>query len=129
MPPIQLLVFSRNSECAPGKKDSPPTAVNSSLEKKFDVTRMHAGRHQTLTAIIKTMEVGTAMRFTYAYIQVTNRCLADGEIVDACRDLLDMEISPFILGQAMLCVVGFLAHLTVVVDHYGPPPEDQVSFR
>jgi hypothetical protein len=46
------------------------------VEKEFGVTRMHAGRHPTLTAIIKTMEVDAAMRFVYRYIHLKNRRFA-----------------------------------------------------
>jgi hypothetical protein len=37
-----------------------------------------------------------------------------------------MDCSPFVLAQAVLCVVGFLASMTFAVDYLGPPPEDQV---
>jgi hypothetical protein len=84
---------------------------------------MHAGIHQTLVAIIKTMEVDAAMKFVYAYVRVKNRRLADGEIVDICRDLPHVEISPFVFTQAVLCVVGFPAHVAFAVDRLGTPPE------
>jgi hypothetical protein len=38
-----------------------------------------------------------------------------------------MDCSPFVIAQAVLCVVGFPASITFVVDCLGPPPEDQVS--
>jgi hypothetical protein len=87
---------------------------------------MHAGRHHTLAAIVKTMEVGAALKFVYTYVRVKNRRLVYGEIVDTCRDLPDMEISHFLFTQAVFCVVGFPAHMTFAVDRLGPPLEDQV---
>jgi hypothetical protein len=90
------------------------------LEKRFGMTRMHAGRHQTLGAIIKTMEVDAAMKSVYAYVCAKNRRLAHGEIVDSCRDLPDMEISPFVFVQPVLGVVGFPAYITFAVAILAP---------
>jgi hypothetical protein len=98
------------------------------VEKNFGVTIMHRGRHQTLAAIITTTEIGAAMKFVYPYVQVKNRALAYGEIVDASRDLPDMEISPFVLAEAVLCVVDFLAHMPCAVDFLSHQAEDQVYY-
>jgi hypothetical protein len=87
---------------------------------------MHARRHQTLSAIIKTMQIDEVLKFVYANAYVKHRRLAYGKIVDACPDLFDMDCSPFVLAQAVLCVVGFPARMTFAVDCLGPPPEDQV---
>jgi hypothetical protein len=87
---------------------------------------MHAERHQTLSAIIKTMQIDQTLKFVCANAHVKRRRLAYGEIVDACLDLFDMDRSPFVLAQAVLCVVGFPARMTFAVDCLGPPPEDQV---
>jgi hypothetical protein len=61
-----------------------------------------------------------------ANAHVKHRRLAYGEIVDACPDLFDMDCSPFILAQAVLCVVGFPACMTFVMNYLGPQPEGQV---
>jgi hypothetical protein len=37
-----------------------------------------------------------------------------------------MEISPFVFAQAVLCVVGFGAHMNFALERLGPPPEHQV---
>jgi hypothetical protein len=66
------------------------------------------------------------MKAVDAYIHVKNRRHAYGEIVGACRDLLNMEILSFVFAQAMLSVVGFPAHMTFAVDLLGPHPEDHV---
>jgi hypothetical protein len=96
------------------------------VEKNFSVTRMYAGRHQTLSTIIETMQINKAMKFMYANAHVKHRKLAYGEIVDACPDPFDKDCFPCILTQAVLCVVGFPAGMTFAVDCLGPPPEDQV---
>jgi hypothetical protein len=87
---------------------------------------MHAERHQTLSAIIETMQIDEALKFVYANAHVEHRRLAYGEIVDACPDLFDMDCSPFVLAQAVLSVVGFPARMTFAGHCLGPPPEDQV---
>jgi hypothetical protein len=97
-----------------------------SVKKKFGVTRMYARRYQTLSTIIKTMQIDEALKSVYANAHVKRRRLAYGEIVDTCPDLFDMDCSPFALAQAVLCVVGFPARMTFVVNCLGPPPEDQV---
>jgi hypothetical protein len=61
------------------------------VEKKFGVTRMHARRHQTFSAIIKSMQIDETSKFMYANVHVKRRRLAYGEIVDACPDLFDMD--------------------------------------
>jgi hypothetical protein len=40
------------------------------VERKIGVARMHAERHQTLSAIIKTMQIDEALKFVYANAQV-----------------------------------------------------------
>jgi hypothetical protein len=40
------------------------------LEKLFDITRLHAKTHQTMTEILKTMEIDQAMGFGYARHEV-----------------------------------------------------------
>jgi hypothetical protein len=87
------------------------------LENSFSVTRMHAGRNHTLAAIIKAMEVDADMKFVYPHVHVKNRRLAYGEIIDACHDLPDIEISLFVFAQSVFSVFGFSAHMTFVVDH------------
>jgi hypothetical protein len=87
---------------------------------------MPVGRHQTLSAIIKIMQIDEALKFVYANAHVKHGRLAYGEIVDASPDLFDMDCSPFVLAQAVLCVAGFPARMTFALDCLGPPPEDQV---
>jgi hypothetical protein len=84
------------------------------------------GRHQTLSAIIKTMQIDEALKFVSANAHVKHRRFASGEIVDAFPDLFDMDCSLVLLAQAVLCVVGFPARTTSGVDYIGLPPENQV---
>jgi hypothetical protein len=74
------------------------------------------------------MEADAVMKFVYAFIRVKNRRLAYGEFVDACRDLPDMKISPFLFTQAVFCVVGFPARITFAVDRLGPPLEGKFCY-
>jgi hypothetical protein len=62
----------------------------------------------------------------YANAHVKRRRLAYVEIVNACPDLFDMDCSPFVFAQAVLCVMGFPTRMTFAVDCLGPPPEAQV---
>jgi hypothetical protein len=89
-------------------------------EKKLGVTRVHAGRHQTLAAMIKTMEVDATRTFVSADVHVKNRRFTYGEIADACHDLPDIEVSLFIFAQSVPCVLGVPAHMIFVVDHLVP---------
>jgi hypothetical protein len=72
------------------------------------------------------MQTDEALKFASANAHVKHRRPAHGETVDACPYLFDMDCSPFVLAQAVLCVVGFPARMTFAVDCLDPPPEDQV---
>jgi hypothetical protein len=49
------------------------------LEKKFGATRLHAGVHQTLGELVKTMDIDQAMKLVYVQQQIKHRRLAYGE--------------------------------------------------
>jgi hypothetical protein len=51
------------------------------VEKKFGKIRMHAGAHETVVELVKTMEADEAMQFIYAQDQIKNRRLSSSETV------------------------------------------------
>jgi hypothetical protein len=63
------------------------------LEKLFGITRLHAKTHQTMTGILKTMEINQAMRFVYAYHDVKNRRRSSGKTVarGECKYVIQPE--------------------------------------
>jgi hypothetical protein len=89
------------------------------LEKRFGVTRMHAGVHQTLCGILKTMEIDEAMKFVYARAAVANRRLAYGAIVNPFKCLEGIGIDTLIFAECLLSVVGFPILLSQVVLDLG----------
>jgi hypothetical protein len=56
-------------------------ALTNPLENRFGQTRIHAGVHQTVSAIVKTMEIDEAVKFLYSQRLVKTRRLEYGEIV------------------------------------------------
>jgi hypothetical protein len=98
---------------------------DSSCREKLRRDQNVCGGRQTLFAIIKTMQVDETLKFVCANAHVKHRRLAYGEIVDACPDVFDMDCSPFVLAQAVLCVAGFPTRMAFAVDCLGPPLEDQ----
>jgi hypothetical protein len=56
-------------------------ASTAPLENRFGQTRIRAGVHQTVSAIVKTMKTGEAVKFLYSQRAVKNRRLEYGQIV------------------------------------------------
>jgi hypothetical protein len=77
------------------------------VENRFGRTRMHAGVHQTMADLIKTMENDEVMNFIYVYGEVKNRRLAYGETVSPAGDLDKLGITPLMFADAVIFVVGF----------------------
>jgi hypothetical protein len=77
------------------------------LEKRFGVTRMHAGTHQTMFGILKAMEIDQGMKFVYAQREVKNRRFAYGEIVDPCDDKHPFDRDPLLYAEVLLSFIGF----------------------
>jgi hypothetical protein len=91
----------------------------SPLENKFGVTRIHAGVHQTLSEILKTMEIDEAVKFVYAQQAVKNRRLAYGEIVIPFEYTPGLWFSSLLFAESLLSVVGFPLHLSQLVLDQG----------
>jgi hypothetical protein len=89
------------------------------LEKRFGVTRMHAGVHQTLCGIRKTMEIDEAMRCVYVRAAVQSRRLSYGSIVTPYEYLGGVGIDMLVFAESLLCVVGFPITMTQVVADMG----------
>jgi hypothetical protein len=85
------------------------------LEKRFGGTRRHAGIHQTLCGILKTMEIDEAMKFVYPRAAVHSRRLSYGSIVTPYEYLGGVGIDMLVLAQSLLCVVGSPIAMTQVV--------------
>jgi DNA helicase IV len=56
-------------------------ASTTPLENRFGQTRIRAGVHQTVSAIVKIMEIDEAVKFLYSQRAVQNRRLEYGKIV------------------------------------------------
>jgi hypothetical protein len=91
------------------------------VERRFGRTRVHAGVHQTLAGLVKTMEEDEAMKFMYVHTEVKNRRLSYGETVSPCPELMHLGFTPLIFADAVLFVVGFP---TVMEPHIGNADPD-----
>jgi hypothetical protein len=64
------------------------------VEKRFGTTWMHADVHQTLSGIVKAMEIDEAVNFLYAQHEVKNRRLVSWETVALGRLLDELGTHP-----------------------------------
>jgi hypothetical protein len=87
------------------------------VEKKLEKTRMHAGVHQTVVELVKTMEADEALQFIYVQEQIKNRRLAYGETVFPCSCLTGIEITLLIFVQAIIHIVEFPAVISPLLGH------------
>jgi hypothetical protein len=86
------------------------------VERKCGKTRMHAGVHQTVVELIKTMKDVEAMQFIYVQDQVKNRRLAYGGTISPCTCLTGIGITPFICVEPVIPVVEFPATIFPLHD-------------
>jgi hypothetical protein len=77
------------------------------LENRFGQTRMRAGVHQTVSAIVKTMETDEVIKFLYSQRAVKNQQLEYGEIVSRLEYINGLWFSCLIDTESLFCVVGF----------------------
>jgi hypothetical protein len=82
------------------------------VEKKFGKTKMHAGVHQTVVELIKTMKDNQAMQFIYVQGQVENQRFAYGETISLCTCLTGIGITPPIYVKAVIHIVEFPAAIS-----------------
>jgi hypothetical protein len=98
------------------------------VEKKFGVTRVHAGTHQTMEGLLSTMEQDEAMKFAYALQHVKNRRLAYGETVEPCPgEDWGLAHSPIWYIENLLLFVGFPCQLLTIGAFPVPYLADQVE--
>jgi hypothetical protein len=91
---------------------SPQRISTVSVEKKLGKTRMHAGIHQTVVELIKTMEDDEVMQFMDVQDQVKNRRLACGEMISPCTCLTGIRITPVISVKAVIHIIEFPARIS-----------------
>jgi hypothetical protein len=122
----KLLIHATNSieglyyEVATAKTDvSLQRASTVPVEKRFGKTRMHAGGHQDMSGIVKTLEIDEAVKFLYAQHEVKNRRLAYGETVTPGAGTMGLAITPLIFAESLLCHVGFPITLSPPVLEIG----------
>jgi hypothetical protein len=77
------------------------------VEKLFGVTRLHAGTHQTLAGIMRTMEINQALKVMYVNEEVRKRHLAYGETVQVKQGEEPFAWPAKELAEAMLLFVRF----------------------
>jgi hypothetical protein len=79
--------------------------------EKSGKTRIHAGVHQTVIELVKTME-DEAMQFIYVQDQVKNWRLADSETISPCTGLTRIRITPLIYVETVIHIVEFRATIS-----------------
>jgi hypothetical protein len=89
------------------------------LWKISSVKQGDAGVHQTVSAIIKTMEIDEAVKFLYSQRAVKNRRLEWGEIVSPLEYIKGLWFSCLISAESLLCVVGSPKTLSQLVLDQG----------
>jgi hypothetical protein len=94
-------------------------AFTTPLENRFGQTRIRAGVHQTVSAIVKTMEIDEAVKFLYSERAGRNRRLEYGEIVSPFEYIKGLWFSCLIDAESLLCVVGFPMTLSQLVLDQG----------
>jgi hypothetical protein len=104
-------------EISHAKTDIPlRRASTTPSENRLGQTRTRAGVHQTVSAIVKTMEIDEAVKFLYSQRAVKNRGLEYGEIVSPLEYIKGLWFNDLIYAESLLCVVGFpmtLSHLVL----------------
>jgi hypothetical protein len=88
-------------------------------ENRFGQTRIGAGVHQTVAAIVKTMEIDEAVKCLYSQRAIKNRRLEYGEIVRPLEDIKGLCFSCLIYVESLLCVVRFPMTLSQLVLDQG----------
>jgi hypothetical protein len=89
------------------------------LENRFGQTRIRTGIHQTVSAVVKTMEIGEAVKFLSSQRAVKNRRLEYGEIVSPLEYIKGLWFSCLIYAESLLCVVRFPMTLSQLVLDQG----------
>jgi hypothetical protein len=103
-------------EISNGKTDiSLRRASTTPWENRFRQTRIRAGVHHTVSAIVKTMEIGETVKFLYSQRVIKNRPLEYGEIVPPLEYIKGIWFSCLIDAESLLCVVGFPMTLSQLV--------------
>jgi hypothetical protein len=82
-------------------------ASTTPLENRFGQTVIPAGVHQTVSTIVKTIEIDESIKFLYSQRVVKNRRLEYGEIVSPLEYIKGLWFSCLIDAESLLCVVGF----------------------
>jgi hypothetical protein len=77
------------------------------LENRFAQTRIRTAAHQTVSTIVKTMEIDEAVKFLYSQRVVKNRRLKYGEIVNPLEYIKGLWFSRLICTESLFCAVGF----------------------
>jgi hypothetical protein len=72
------------------------------LENRFGQTRIRASVHQTVSAIVKIMEIDEAVKFLYSQRAVKNRRLEYGEIVGPLEYIKGLSFSCLIYAESLL---------------------------
>jgi hypothetical protein len=115
----RLLIHATNTiagilyEIKPARTPIFPQRISTlPVEKKFGETRMHAGVHQTVVELIKTIEDDEAMQFIYVQDQVKNMSLAYGETISRCTCLAGIGITPVTYVEAVIQIVEFPATIS-----------------
>jgi hypothetical protein len=81
------------------------------LEKKFGMTRLHARTHQTMSSILKTMEIDAALKNLAFYQESKKRKLIYGQIVEGSEESFTFSYNPCVLTDSILKLVDFPIHL------------------
>jgi hypothetical protein len=77
------------------------------LEGLFGITHLHAGTHQTMTAILKTMEIDQAIGFVSAHDKAKNRRFSYRETIGRGEEKYVLQSEPVLLARAVSKLAGF----------------------
>jgi hypothetical protein len=90
-------------------------ASTTPLENRFGRTRIRVSVHETVSEIVKTMEIDEAVQFLYSQSTAKNQRLGYGEIVSALEYIKGVWFGYLICSESLLCVVGFPVTLSQLV--------------